>query len=39
MALITLVDRVSEALEMGETVMGLFLDFSKAFDTVDHEIL
>ena len=39
MALITLVDRLSEALEKGETVIGLFLDFSKAFDTVDHEIL
>ena len=39
MALVTLVDRLSEALEKGETVIGLFLDFSKAFDTVDHEIL
>ena len=39
MALITLIDHLSEALERGEAVIGLFLDFSKAFDTVDHEIL
>ena len=39
MALITLVDHLSEALEKGDTVIGLFLDFSKAFDTVDHGIL
>ena len=39
MALITLVDHLSEALEKGDTVIGLFLDSSKAFDTVDHDIL
>ena len=39
MALITVVDRLSEALGNGGTVIGLFRDFSKAFDTVDHEIL
>ena len=39
MALIMLVDRISEALEKGEYVIGVFLDFSKAFDTVDHQIL
>ena len=39
MALIYLVDKVSNALEQGDFVLGLFLDFSKAFDTVDHAIL
>ena len=34
-----LVDKVSDALENGEYVLGPFLDFSKAFDTVNHEIL
>ena len=38
-ALITLVDHLSEALEKGDAVIGLFVDFSKAFDTVDHDIL
>ena len=39
MALIPLIGHLSEALERGEAVIGLFLDFSKAFGTVDHEIL
>ena len=39
MALITLVDRITEALENGDYVVGVFIDFSKAFDTVDHFIL
>ena len=39
MALIVLVDKISEALEKGDCVVGIFLDFSKAFDTVDHTIL
>ena len=34
MALITLVDRITEALENGDYVVGVFIDFSKAFDTV-----
>ena len=29
----------SDALENGEYVLGLFLDFSKAFDTVNRDIL
>ena len=39
MALITLVDRITEALDSGYYIVGVFLDFSKAFDTVDHAIL
>ena len=34
-----LVDKITEALDQGECVVGVFLDFSKAFDTVDHNIL
>ena len=39
MALITLLDRITEALGNGDYVVGVFIDFSKAFDTVDHAIL
>ena len=39
LALMLLVDKISRALEEGDYVLGLFLDFSKAFDTVNHEIL
>ena len=39
MALIQLMDQLIKSLEKGETVIGVFLDFSKAFDTVDHDIL
>ena len=39
MALMTLMDKLITALENGEHVIGIFLDFSNAFDTVDHEIL
>ena len=39
LALILLVDKITEALDRGECVIGIFLDFSKAFDTVDHNIL
>ena len=38
-ALLTFIDKVIEAIENGEYAIGVFLDFSKAFDTVDHEIL
>ena len=34
-----LVDNITEALDQGERVVGVFLDFSKAFDTVDYNIL
>ena len=38
-ALINFVDYITTAIENGDHVVGLFLDFSKAFDTVDHSIL
>ena len=39
MALITLIDKMSNALDEGSKVVGIFLDLSKAFDTIDHDIL
>ena len=39
MAQITLIDKISEALDQGELVIGIFLDFSKALDSVHHGIL
>ena len=38
-ALISLVDKISKALDKGELLVGVFLDLSKAFDTVNHDIL
>ena len=37
--MVRLVEKTSEALDRGECVIGVFLDLSKAFDTVDHKIL
>ena len=39
LALISLVDKITESLDRSECVIGIVLDFSKAFDTVDHNIL
>ena len=39
MALIVSLDKISEALERGECVIGIFLDCLKVFDTVYHSIL
>ena len=39
MALLSLVDNLTHALENGEYVVSVYLDFSKAFDTMDHMIL
>ena len=39
MPLIILMDKITEALDNGNYVVGIFLDFRKAFDTVDHKIL
>ena len=38
-AIITLVEKVSKALDTGKIVVSVFLDLKKAFDTVDHTIL
>ena len=38
MALSILVDKLIKSLENGDYMIGVFLDFSKAFDTVDHDI-
>ena len=38
-AIITLVERVTKALNTGKYVVGVFLDLKKAFDTLDHAIL
>ena len=34
-----LIDRIQKAIDNRSFSCGIFLDFSKAFDTVDHEIL
>ena len=38
-AIITLIDRVSQALDTGKYVVGLYLDIRKAFDAVPHSTL
>ena len=39
MALITLLKNLSSALDRGKCAIGIFLDFQKAFDTVNHKNL
>ena len=34
-----LIDKITEALDGGDCVAGIYLDFSKAFGTVNHDIL
>jgi hypothetical protein len=39
MALVMLIDQILSSLDQSETVIGVFIDLKKAFDTVNHEIL
>ena len=39
MALIVLFENLTEALDKGDCAIGIFLEFQKAFDTVNHNIL
>ena len=38
-ALMLLIDKITEALDNGNRVVGINLDFSKAFDVVNHDIV
>ena len=38
-ALIHLVNKIASAIDQHETTVGVFLDLSKAFDILDHQIL
>ena len=39
MAVIDFVNDVSKAIDDGMNTVGIFMDLSKAFDTIDHGIL
>ena len=39
LALISLIDKITESLDEGNFVLWVFLDFRKAFDLVNHKIL
>ena len=38
-AILQLVNQITEPFSQGKYTLGIFLDFSKAFDTVNHNIL
>jgi retron-type reverse transcriptase len=37
--IIELVDKITKAIDQGKYTIGIFLDLSKAFDTINHKIL
>ena len=39
LAIIELVDKITEGIDQGKYTLGIFLDFSKAFDTINHKVL
>ena len=39
MAITDLVDKVYKAVDQNETTLGIYLDLSKAFDTINHDVL
>ena len=39
MALLKLVNDITKELDKGNCSIGIFIDLSKAFDTVDHKLL
>lgn len=39
MAIMHLVDKINTAVDQDKTTLGVYLDLSKAFDTIDHNIL
>ena len=38
-AILQLVEQINQSFEKNEFTLGVFVDLSKAFDTVDHQIL
>ena len=38
-AIVNLVSKITKAIDEGKYTIRIFLDLSKAFDTVDHDIL
>ena len=39
LSIIELVDKITKVIDKGEYTIGVFLDLSKAFDTINHKIL
>ena len=39
LALIHLINKIASSIDHNEITMGIFLDLSKAFDTLNHDIL